>query len=226
MGLHLAAIRRVNVPFENSCFISCCHGQHDLTRDFVTQVKSVFESCLEPYFDQGVYIDEARLQPGYHYNEELSRAIYQSLCMIVVYTPKYATHSYCLREFLAMRMLEEKRLNFLEDRSINMGMIIPIIFRDDVGHRSKIRSFIEDEIQYCDFSKFSLTDMKITDNPGYVRKIDETAKEMSKLYQKFEDCGTDPCCDCSSFRLPLEEEVEPWKGKLNKPLTPFIGRGV
>jgi hypothetical protein len=213
------------MPFKHSCFISHCHGQYDLTKGFVTQVKDTFENCLEPYFDQEVYIDEARLQPGYHYNEELSRAIYQSFCMIVIYTPKYATHSYCLREFMAMRTLEKKRLDLLENKSSNMGMIIPIIFRDDVGPLSKIRSIIEDEIQYCDFSKFSITNMEIRDNPDYVKKIDEIAKEMSNLYQKFEACYGDPCCECNSFRLPLDKDVEPWKGKSNKPIIP-LGRGV
>lgn len=215
------------MPLKYSCFINHCHGQHDLMKNFVTQIKYIFENCMEPYFDQEVYIDETRLQPGYHFNEELSQAICQSFCMITIYTPRYASHSYCLRELMAMKELEKKRLGLLENKSTNMGMIIPIILRDDPRDSpSKIRSEIGDEIHYCDFSNFGLTNMEIIDNPGYVRKVDQIAEKTYELYTKFEECGIDPCCECNSFRLPSEKDVEIWKGKSNKPITPFIWRGA
>jgi len=210
------------MPFKYSCFISYCHGHYELMTNFVTQIKCAFESCLEPFFNQEVYIDESRLKPGYHYNEGLSRAICQSFCMIVIYTPTYESHSYCLREYLAMERLEQERLHLLENQSTDMGMIIPIILRGDMKDSSSIiKSKIKDGIHYCDFSKFSLSNMDITDSSECINKIDHIATEIYSMYQLFEDCNGDPCHGCNSFSLPSEDEVRLWK---NNNVPPFPGR--
>lgn len=176
------------------------------------------------FFDQKVYIDESRLKGGYKFNEALSRAICQSLCMIVIYIPKYENHSYCLREYLAMERLEKKRFDLLENKSVDMGMIIPIIFRDKMKDSSfGIISKIKNEKHYCDFSKFSLSNMEINDYPDCIEKIDQIAQEIYSVYQLFEEWGGDPCCECNSFSLPCEDEAILWK---NNYKSPFPGREV
>src|SRR5215208_4194003 len=117
------------MKFKYSCFISYCHGRKDLTKTFIDQLKETLESYLEPWLDEEVYIDEDRLLPGYRYNEALAKAICQSICMIVVYTPKYERHSYCRREFAAMERIERSRKELLDNRAdAEVGMIIPVIF--------------------------------------------------------------------------------------------------
>ena len=75
--------------FRYACFVSYCHGQHELMKGFIDQLKTALKAELELLMNEELYIDEERLSPGYRYNEELARAICQSVCMIVVYSPKY-----------------------------------------------------------------------------------------------------------------------------------------
>src|SRR5690349_8199636 len=98
------------MPFKYSCFVSYCHGKEDLVKTFIRELKTALKQYLDAYLDEEVYIDEDRLQGGDFYNEKLAEAICQSVCMIVVYTPKYERHPYCLREYAAMEELELKRL--------------------------------------------------------------------------------------------------------------------
>lgn len=93
------------MPFKYACFISYPHGQYELMKSFIEQLKKALNNYLEPLLDEEVYIDVDRLEPGYHYNEALAKAICQSICMIVVYSPKYERHSYCLREYQAMECM-------------------------------------------------------------------------------------------------------------------------
>jgi hypothetical protein len=73
-----------------------------------------------------VYIDKDRLKPGYNYNEALSKAICESACMIVVFTSLYESSDYCLREFLTMEQIEEKRKQMLGNKyESTHRMIIP-----------------------------------------------------------------------------------------------------
>ena len=54
-----------------------------------------------------IYRDVRRLQGGDFYNRELARSLYESVCMIMIYTPTYfsAEQLYCTREFAAMATL-------------------------------------------------------------------------------------------------------------------------
>jgi hypothetical protein len=63
------------MPIKYSCFISYAHGQEELMRTFVDELKDALKSSLEPYLDEEVYIDEERLRPGFRFNEALARAI-------------------------------------------------------------------------------------------------------------------------------------------------------
>src|SRR5713101_965974 len=120
------------MAFKYACFISYCHGQYDLVKGFMDQLKAALKSELEPLLDEQVYIDEERLKPGYSYNEELAKAICQSVCMIVVYSPKYERHEYCVREFEGMEQLEKQRRHLLGAAGDDArGFIIPIVLRGD-----------------------------------------------------------------------------------------------
>ena len=98
------------MPFKPACFVSYCHGQGDLVKQFIEQLVKALKSYLDPYFDSCLFIDEERLKPAYRFNKALAKAICHSVCMIVVYMPKYERHPYCLQEYTAMEILEEKRL--------------------------------------------------------------------------------------------------------------------
>ncbi len=210
------------MPFTHSCFISYVHGEHELIKGFLKQLKNALAACLEPYFNEKLYIDEEGLTPGSDFNERLAEAICRSVCMIVVYIPKYDNHAYCLREYTAMEMLQEKRLKLLGPHAPRgSGFIIPIILR---GRKEDIPEKIRNHIHFCDFSKFSTATPDISTNLDYVSKIDEIAYYIFDLYKKFEAVGLDICTDCHEFQLPDEQQITPWRKKPGSPAAPFVLR--
>ncbi|MDF0664695.1 MAG: toll/interleukin-1 receptor domain-containing protein [Nitrospira sp.] len=205
-----------------ACFISYCHGQHDLTKAFISQLKQALKSYLEPYMDEEVYIDEDRLKPGYQYNEELASVICKSVCMIVVYSPRYERHSYCVREFEGMRLVEQERRAKLGSAwSPAHGMIIPIIFR---GDPAKLPDEIKAHRHYCDFTRFTTADTDISKNPQYITEIEKIAKAIYEHVSSFEASGIELCSDCINFRLPSENEIPTWRSPAQRPRAVFPGR--
>jgi hypothetical protein len=197
------------MPIKYSCFISYAHGQEELMRTFVEELQRALKSSLEPYLEEEVYIDEERLQPGFHFNEALGRAICESLCMIVVYTPKYKRRPYCLREYAAMRELEERRRAQLgEAFERERGMIIPIVFR---GRKDDLPEEIQGAIHYQDFSAYTTADPNITRNPEYVDKIEQVARYIYELYEECQAGGGAAFGNCEAFELPAEDEVGGWE---------------
>jgi hypothetical protein len=210
------------MKFKYSCFISYCHGRKDLTKTFIDQLKATLESYLEPYLDEEVYIDDKRLLPGYRFNEALAKAICQSICMIVVYTPKYERHSYCLREFAAMERIEKSRRKLLGGRAdAEVGMIIPVIFR---GSEEDLPDRLRKVIHYCDFSKFSTVSPDISKNQQYVDEIEKIAKVIHEHYETLVGLDEEITNQCDSFQLPSEEEVEPLRRTIGT--APFPLREV
>jgi TIR domain-containing protein len=155
-----------------------------------------------------LYIDEERLLPGYHYNEELARAICESVCMVVVYSPRYERQEYCTREFEAMEQLEKRR-GVLLGKAVDPahGFIIPIILRgdDDIPERIKRYS------HYANFSRFTLAMPDIIRNPVYVEEIRRIAKVIHEHYKTFQSAGADACTLCSGFQLPTTSAVASWR---------------
>lgn len=210
------------MPFKYSCFISYCSSESSFMKTFIEQFKKCLEDYLLLYLDEEVYIDESRLRPGCHYNEELASSICQSVCMIVVYTPKYKRHLYCLREYKAMECLEKKRIKLLGKEAkhmSNMGMIIPIILRGEIPSK------IKNNVHYCDFSKFTTASPQIKEDPECVAKIENIARTIYEHYEVFNELGLDPC-ECESFSLPSEDDIKPWEDNLYRPTVPFPGRGA
>lgn len=196
------------MAFKYACFISYCHGQHALVKGFMDQLKSALKAKLEPLLDEEVYIDEERLQPGYSYNEELAKAICQSVCMVVVYSPKYERHEYCVREFEGMEQLQKKRRQLLGDAADTARVfIIPIVLRgdDDVPDRIKANK------HYANFSRFTLATPDLVRNPEYIDEIRKIAKVIYEQYKAFLAVGADLCAVCTGFQLPAASELVAWR---------------
>jgi len=176
---------------------------------FIEELREALEASLEPVLVEKVFIDEARLKPGYLYNEVLASAICRSLCMVVVYSPIYERHPYCLREYRAMEILQEQRMEMLQSSlGRRAGLIVPILLR---GKVADLPQKIKEHIHFCDFSKFTTASPKIRRNRAYVEKIELIAEYIYELYQDFEKVNCDPCRDCGIFSLPAESEVAPWR---------------
>jgi hypothetical protein len=209
------------MPYEHACFISYTHGQFSLMQSFVEQVGEALSSELEAYFGgDAVYIDQERLEPGYRYNEALASAICKSVCMVVVYTPWYEQSAYCLREYTAMRRLEERRLQAIARADPKRGLIIPVILR---GRRETLPESFRDRLHYLDFSQFSTASRRILRNSRYLERIVNVAAYIDETARSLEAAGAVPGNDCDGFRLPAEGDVDSWTGR--RGLTPaYPGR--
>lgn len=192
--------------FKYPCFISYCHGQRDLIRGFISEFKENLDSSLEAYFDEGVYFDMERLNPGFKYNIALAKAICQSLCMVVIYIPKYEHHEYCRKEFAAMEILENRRFALIAEQRINeYGMIIPVILR---GEKEYLPERITRNIHYADFSRYTTASDKIKDDEDSIKEIGRIAKYVYKLYKSIEPYSENIFIDCEQFGLP--ENIPIW----------------
>jgi hypothetical protein len=208
-----------------SCFISYCHGQQELTQKFIDQLTRAIKSYLEPFLDEEVYIDTERLNPGYEHSEAIADAICKSLCMIVVYSPRYEKHMYCLREFEAMREVEKKRKAVLGNGAMRgRRLIIPIIFRTRIN--GEIPEELKETNTYCDFSKFTTASSDISQNAEYVAEIEKIARTIVEHYNELEDAGYDIGSSCNTFELPDEADVNGWKRSLAIKPKRFPGRSI
>jgi hypothetical protein len=206
-----------------SCFISYCHGQQELTQKFIDQLTRAIKSYLEPFLDEEVFIDTERLNPGYVHTEAIADAICKSLCMIVVYSPRYEKHMYCLREFEAMCEVERRRQALLGNGAMQgRRLIIPIIFRTRID--GEIPEELRKNTTYCDFSKFTTASSEISENAEYVAEIEKIARTIVQHYNELEAAGYDLSNSCGDFRLPREDEVTVWARSLRPTPKPFPGR--
>lgn len=211
------------MPIRHACFISYCHGQNELVRSFIDQLVTALKNYLEPLLDEGVYIDRDRLKPGYQYNDELARAICESVCMIVVYSPRYEGHEYCLREFTAMEIVEKRRLERLGPAGHGRGFIIPIVFSGDVSH---LPPRIKAITHCCDLSKFTLISREISRNRDFVPKIRDVCQTIYEMYKILRPLmnALDATFDCVAFSMPPAERLMPWRPGAAHLTIPFPGR--
>jgi len=200
------------MPFKHPCFISYAHGNYSLIKGFMDQLVNVLNDYLDPYFKERLYLDKEELQVGERFERKLAEAICRSVCMIVVYSPKYDTRNFCLREYRAMEILEQRRLHLLGDRAQGRGLIIPIVLRGNLPDK------IKQNIHYYDFSSFTTATRDIRKNSKYVKAIDEIAEYIYSLKEDLEGLEIDVCGDCESFTLPPADSVSPLRtGNLNPP---------
>jgi hypothetical protein len=205
---HPSSFSEGELAFKHACFISYCRPQHQLLKGFVGQLKDALDAELESYLDERVFIDSADVGPGDKHAEVLAQAICESVCMIVVWSPRYDRHPYCLREFEAMRLVEERRRALLGSADAKgRGFIMSIIVRggDSVPER------IKDQDTYVDFSTFTLAMPDIIRNPEYVNNVRIIAAKINSLYSLFQTKAVDPCDKCVEFKLPPSPDAAPYQ---------------
>lgn len=222
----VAAIRRSDLvslmPLRNACFISFRHGQHELTQRFVSEFHDGLCSELETYLGGGVtaFLDQDRLQGGDLFNEAIAQHLWESSCLVMVYTPSYfdLTHTYCAREYKAMEGLEQTRLPLLGDGiDRTHGLIIPVIFRGGRHLPSEIR-----DSRHCyDFSEFLLTDQPLSKHAKYAGALRQMAEYIAERYRALSAAVRD---DCGNFRLPPATNIRDWLEEVVYTPMPLPGR--
>lgn len=217
------------MPFEYACFISYARGKQKLMNRLTEKIIESLEDFLDFYFDKEVYIDREQLKPGCYFDEELGEAICKSICMIVIYSPKYASHEYCLREYTAMEKVQAQRIKLLDGKKRKKkGMIIPVIIS---GKIEELPEKIKDNVHICDLRGYTInSDREIKFDEECMNRIKSVAEVINDVNKSFK--GIDPLClKCASFKVPSVEEIKPWiddseKSEMEKRRLSFFGPEV
>ncbi len=201
------------MPMPCTCFISYPHIDAEFFTDFVEEFQAALQGRIRMLKrDANVILDIKRLQPGFIFDEAISKDICRAVCMVVIYVPAYEESSYCLREFEAMELLQAARRLRLNRPDLNdKGMIIPIIFRGD-GRELPPR--IAGRYQYLNLSKVTPRTSAFLRQKNS-QKLDEIANRVIALYRAMEANELAVCGGCDAYALPLESALTPWR---NAPL--------
>jgi TIR domain len=199
---------RREMAIRHACFISHCHGHGELMTRFIADLEEALTSSLDPYMKEPVFIDRARLQPGYRFNPALATAICESLCMVAVLVPRYFESSYCLCELEAMKRIEDERFTRMGRAAPNdRGLIVPILLR---GTRSELPESISGHIHYSDFHTFSPADRRIVRTRQFSTRIDDIARFIFDLRKSFVRVAATDAVDCTNAALPATHETARW----------------
>lgn len=208
------------MPLRYSCFISYRHRPDD---DIVPGLVSSLQKELSLWLDMDVYIDKERLEGGDFFNNELARALCESVCLIVVYTPTYFSkqHTYCAREYKAMEELEEQRLHELGlPKNKQHGLIIPIVYRGE----EKLPENIKKDRNYHLFEAFQVSGRDNLKNPEYAEKIKEIAEYIGKRCDELQVVEDNVCAGCDTFSFPTEHDISSWIEDMLPPKPILPGR--
>jgi hypothetical protein len=214
------------MAFKYACFISYRHGQRATAEVLVDDLYRILAGELSLWLNEDVFLDRERLRGGDFYNEALSNALCQSVCMIVLFTPIYfdSEYSYCAREYLAMEMLERKRLSLLGNLPVSEhGLIIPVVCRG----KELLPEAIKQRRHFFDFEKYYLGNKKLPHRGKYLYEVQEIARYIRARYEELTALADDPTINCTAFRLPDEAEVRTWVESMRGArarYAPFPGR--
>jgi len=185
------------------CFFSYAHGRHELMQRFKTTLADALRCYLEPYFDNEdeLFVDVEQLGGGDDLDRKIARAMCESVCMVLIYTPKYEAHAYTRREYAAMRQLEAERSKWY---SLPSRLIIPVIMTQ---HPDGLPPQITDSF-YVDFSRYTMATADLKSNPDFLPDIDRMVKRIVTHYHYQKKCMP-PGYDCNQFVLP--DVPHPWR---------------
>lgn len=178
------------------CFFSYAHGQHAYMSKFKNDLADALKCYLEPHFDteRELFIDTEQLGGGDDLDRRIATALCESVCMIVIYTPKYEAHPYTRREFAAMQAIEAERRAWYP---LPSHLIIPVIMtRHPVSLPPQIT-----EGMYVDFSRYTLATNDLKTNPDFLPDIEKIVERIAAHYHYLKHC-IPPGHDCSLFQLP------------------------
>lgn len=186
------------------CFFSYAHGRHELMQRFKATLADALRCYLEPYFDNEdeLFVDTEQLGGGDDLDRKIALAMCESVCMVLIYTPKYEAHAYTRREYAAMRLIEAERGKWY---TLPSGLILPVIMTQ---HPDRLPPQISESTFYVDFSRFTMATADLKSNPDFLPDIDKMVRRIVThyLHQKK---TMPPDHDCNQFVLPAVPP--PWR---------------
>lgn len=181
------------------CFLSYAHGQHAYMSRFKDDLVDALKCYLEPHFDNEteLFVDSEQLGGGDELDRRIALALCQSVCMIVIYTPKYEAHAYTRREFAAMQQIEAERRGWYE---LPSRLVIPVIM---TRHPFSLPPQITEPGLYVDFSRYTLATGELKTNPDFLPDIRRIVDRITMHYHCLRG-AIPPGHDCKQFVLPAD----------------------
>jgi len=181
---------------------------------FIEDFYEALASELEALVDLRIYRDQLRLEGGDFYNQALATSLCESACMIMIFTPTYfsSEHSYCAREYAAMKLLEKQRLPPGQQH----GLIVPVVLRGFDQLPEEIKS----HRQAYKFDHFFLSDQKLVKNKNFNLEMKKMADYIAARCRELQGVQT----DCGDFEIPAENAVQDLLSHLSGRVSPFPGR--
>jgi trypsin-like peptidase len=186
-----------------ACFISYPNDmgiQGQLVREFAESINSALAVELGGLFDKPIFFDKEHM----HENNDLARAMCESACFLMIFTPKYFNEKtpLCTLEYKAMQELESRRLGLIDNVPKNMSFIIPV----RPYSRDILPMNVIGQRQDYDFHEMTLTG-NLRAHQQYGPLVRQLAEHIFKCYQLLENCSEDSYSECSEFRLPALDQV-------------------
>lgn len=190
------------------CFISYARGHHELLKTVEIQLRDAILSELDPHFPehQCALMDIDGIHGGDNWEKRIAKALCQSVCMIVIYSPRYSRSEPCRREFLAMERIEAERRKILGAKLDNAsGLIFPFLFRsEDTLPKPLLRR------QYIDISNVTLASPQLPMDEKFAQKIKALGLQVNRVYEELDKKGLPNEELCDAFELPSGLEARPW----------------
>jgi hypothetical protein len=179
------------------CFLSYAHGQYAYMRKFSNDLIDALKCYLEPHLDMEseLFVDREQLGGGDDLDARIARALCESVCMIVLYTPRYEAHAYTRREFAAMQMIEQQRRAWY---ALPSHLIIPVIM---TRHPGGLPRQISEAGVYADLSGYTLASVDLKTNPDYLPDITKIVQRIASHYHLLKHAMPAEH-DCGCFALP------------------------
>ena len=179
-----------------SCFVSYAHGQHAYMSKFKNDLVEALKCYLEPHLDteNELFVDSEQLGGGDDIDQRIARALCESACMLVIYSPRYEAHAYTRREFAAMQLIELERRQWY---ALPSHLIIPVIM---TRHPVSLPAQITDGM-YVDFSRYTLASGDLKTNLDFLPDINRIVQRIVAHYHCLKHYMP-PEHDCGRFVLP------------------------
>jgi TIR domain len=190
------------------CFISYARGHHELLKTVEAQLQAAIVKELDSYFDKNdcAFMDTEGIYAGDDWEKRIAKALCQSVCMIVVYHPRYKRSEPCRREFLAMERIEmerRKQLGAKLDKA--SGLIFPFLIRSEDTLPKPLQ-----RRQYIDISDVTLASPQLPMTDQFAQRIKDIGRQVNRVYEALADKGLDRGERCDEFALPTPDEARPW----------------
>ena len=188
-----------------ACFVSYAHGDHALMKQFKLELVEALHSYLEPHLDveNELFVDTEQLAGGDDIERNVALALWHSVCMLPIYTPRYELHKFTRREFAAMEAFERLRAQWVR---LPSRLIIPVIM---MRHPQGLPRQVTERGFYLDFSGYTLATPSLKSNPEFLPQIQRLVERIALQYHLLRTVNVPDSFDEKLIALP--EVIPPWR---------------